>query len=244
MRYRWLLTVVAFLSLGLIVLTFKYPHEMISPGALIPAHQELTTDCFACHTPLFGASAERCIHCHAVADIGIRTTAGDAITAPGTDSPFHQELVKQDCIACHVDHAGSRLADNPHTFSHLLLKPKTRDQCENCHTAPENEIHKDLTTTCYLCHSTTAWTPATFDHDDFFELNRDHDASCVTCHENNVHTEFTCYGCHEHTPTNIRREHEDEGIRDFDNCVACHRNAHDEPEHGDRRSEGRGKRDG
>lgn len=39
------------------------------------------------------------------------------------------------------------------------------------------------------------------------------------------YSRYTCYGCHEHTPDNIRREHIEEGIRDFDNCVECHRNA-------------------
>jgi hypothetical protein len=30
---------------------------------------------------------------------------------------------------------------------------------------------------------------------------------------------------HEHNPEKIRREHIEEGIRDFRNCVECHRNA-------------------
>jgi hypothetical protein len=39
----------------------------------------------------------------------------------------------------------------------------------------------------------------------------------------NDYKKYTCYGCHEHTPANIRREHVEEGIRNFDNCVECHR---------------------
>lgn len=34
---------------------------------------------------------------------------------------------------------------------------------------------------------------------------------------------YTCYGCHERTAANIRREHIEEGIRKFANCVECHR---------------------
>ena len=41
----------------------------------------------------------------------------------------------------------------------------------------------------------------------------------------NDYSRYTCYGCHEHTPANIRREHIEEGIRKFDDCFACHRNA-------------------
>ena len=47
----------------------------------------------------------------------------------------------------------------------------------------------------------------------------------MTCHVRNDYSAYTCYGCHEHTPANIRREHVDEGIRQFDNCVECHRSA-------------------
>jgi hypothetical protein len=244
LKYRWLIGVVALASLALVVLTFRYPHAMISPGALIPAHQDLTDDCFACHAPFFGAVAERCTSCHVVQDIGLRTTTGVSITEPEARVPFHQDLTEQDCTACHADHSGSRLADNPHRFTHQLLKPETREQCSGCHVAPKNEVHQNLTENCSQCHNTDAWTPATFDHDRFFELDKHHNTTCITCHVNNVHTEFTCYGCHEHTPTNIRREHEEEGIREFDNCVECHRNAHDEPEHEGRGDDRSGRNEG
>jgi len=51
----------------------------------------------------------------------------------------------------------------------------------------------------------------------------------VTCHTGNDFKRYTCYGCHEHTPANVRAEHEKEGIRDFENCVECHRSADEEP---------------
>ena len=38
-----------------ILLAIILPHLMISPGKLIDAHVELTTDCFACHTPFWAA---------------------------------------------------------------------------------------------------------------------------------------------------------------------------------------------
>ncbi len=44
-----------------------------------------------------------------------------------------------------------------------------------------------------------------------------------TCHVGNDYKRYTCYGCHEHTPAKVRAEHEEEGIRDFENCVKCHR---------------------
>jgi hypothetical protein len=80
--------------------------------------------------------------------------------------------------------------------------------------------------------------PATFDHDKYFVLDRDHNVKCVTCHERNDYSRYTCYGCHEHSPEKIRREHIEEGIRDFKNCVECHRSA---DEH-DIRMPGRGRK--
>jgi hypothetical protein len=80
---------------------------------------------------------------------------------------------------------------------------------------------------------------ATFNHDKLFRLDSDHNARCITCHEGSDYRRYTCYGCHEHTPDNIRREHVEEGIRDYSNCVKCHRSADED----DIRGEGGGKRD-
>lgn len=110
-------------------------------------------------------------------------------------------------------------------FDHALLKKSTSDQCETCHKSPTDSLHKQITGNCLQCHSQKRWTPATFDHKDFFELDGDHNTSCVTCHVRNDYSQFTCYGCHEHTPANIRRKHIKEGISKFDNCVECHSNA-------------------
>ena len=60
----------------LVLLAIFLPQLMISPGKLIDAHAELTADCFACHTPFLGSTAEKCISCHRVAEIGIKTTKG------------------------------------------------------------------------------------------------------------------------------------------------------------------------
>lgn len=49
---------------------------------------------------------------------------------------------------------------------------------------------------------------------------------------------YTCYGCHQHTPANIRGEHIEEGIRNFANCVDCHRSADEEDIGGGERRDG------
>ena len=288
-RLLWFAIVVNLLVL--VALAFKYPHLMVAPGALEPEHAALATDCFACHAPLRGASADRCMTCHALADIGLRTTKGVAIKAmPAAGATrmkmsFHQELTEQNCMACHSDHAGPKLTQRSRKpFSHALLRVETRARCESCHVAPSNDIHRSLSISCARCHkteawkparfvhavlstielehceschkapadtlhrqikgscgqchTTKAWKPATFEHDRFFVLDRDHNASCATCHAANDYSKYTCYGCHEHTPANVRATHLDEGIRNFDNCVKCHRSADGESENergGDRK---------
>jgi len=236
----------------LAVLTFTYPHLMVGPGKLIPGHQKLESDCFACHAPLTGASSERCVSCHKPEDIGRLTSAGLPIAKPLTSTPFHQKLIRQDCVACHSDHAGVKRFKQQGGFSHALLQKQTRNQCESCHKAPTDPLHKQMTGTttdaaagattanCGQCHSQEKWTPATFDHDKYFSFDRNHTTECATCHVRNDYQRYTCFGCHEHTPVNIRRKHIEEGIRDYDNCVECHRSGDEHDIRGGGRGEGGG----
>jgi len=231
---KWILAVnVAVLA----ALTFIYPHLMVGPGKLIAGHQKINNDCFACHTALIGVQSEKCVACHKPADIGRLTTAGLPVVKPLATTPFHQELASQDCVACHSDHAGVKRYQTQGRFNHDLLKKSTSEKCQACHKAPTDTLHQQITGNCGQCHAQSKWTPATFDHDKFFVLDRDHNTRCVTCHVRNDYKQYTCYGCHEHTPANVRREHVEEGIRDFNDCVECHRSAN---EHDIRNRGGRG----
>jgi hypothetical protein len=214
----------------LAVLAFVYPHLMVGPGKLIPGHRSLEADCFACHAPFQGTASERCTTCHKPDDIGRLTTKGQPVTKPLTKAAFHQKLAEQDCVACHSDHAGVKRFRLQGRFKHDLLQKATRDQCHTCHKAPADELHRQMSGNCGQCHAQDRWTPASFDHDKFFVLDRDHNAKCATCHVGNDYSRYTCYGCHEHTPEKIRREHVEEGIRDFKDCVECHRSS---SEHGE-----------
>lgn len=273
MKRSWIWIIIVANLIGLIGLAFIYPSAMVSPGALIPAHAELANNCTACHQPFRGATADRCVECHTVADIGVLTTIGAPIkrlSKRTIRTSFHKELSEPKCSACHSDHG--RLVE--HRFSHALLRTSASEDCVSCHTAPTNDLHRDLNVSCNKCHATERWSPATFNHaalpsatlarcegchaaptdafhkqittactschtpqrwkpstfnhDRFFLLDRDHNASCATCHTNNDFTRYTCFGCHEHTVANIRSKHEREGVREFTNCVSCHRSGEDE----------------
>lgn len=287
MKLRWWWVVIV-TNLGVLVgLVFLYPKAMVSPGPLLPAHAAIADSCASCHTPWRGATASRCITCHVVADIGLRTTTGAAIAPSGGSAiraSFHQELLEQDCTSCHSDHQpttqrtfshsllrpatreacaachvppGNELHDNlslelscsrchstqawsPATFDHSMLDPATLEQCQSCHRPPTDDLHRRIVDSCSACHSPLGWRPSILDHSRFFVLDRDHNTTCATCHTNNDFSRYSCYGCHEHTPSNIRAEHEEEGIRNFENCVSCHRSADEDGREGGGRGRGRG----
>jgi hypothetical protein len=210
----------------LALLAVIYPHLMIAPGTLIEAHAELTRDCFACHDAWLGTPSERCLNCHKIKDIGVLTSKGVVLRPKPGKGAFHHKLVSHDCLACHSDHAGVlKFRRATGRFSHGLLDANTRGQCASCHAKPDDSLHRQVGGECSQCHSAERWKPASFDHQKYFELDRDHNARCVVCHVDNNYRRYTCYGCHEHTPDNIWAEHAEEGVRNLDNCVRCHRNS-------------------
>ena len=229
MKRRWLLALIIANLLGLGALVFAYPNFMISPGPLASAHAELTTDCFACHVPLRGATSERCVSCHAISDIGLRTTKGAPVASPRAKVALHQQLSTQNCLACHTGHQGSAPAlVSSKSFSHDLLLPAARAKCETCHTPPDTTVHRGMSANCGQCHSPQGWKPAKVDHEKLFLLDGDHNVACATCHVDNDTSRYPCFGCHEHQPDAIRAKHLREGISNYENCVQCHRSAHGE----------------
>jgi hypothetical protein len=286
---RSVLLIITANLLALVALAFAYPQLMVAPGALMPAHAALTNDCFACHAPLRGVTAERCASCHVAAEIGLRNTKGAPLAKPLPKAAFHRDLIEKDCAACHTDHEGPKLTlthGSRKPFSHALLLVATRERCESCHAAPKTALHRDLdpalacsqchrteawkpaafkhellakavldrcetchkpptdtlhrqiSGNCAQCHTPTKWTPATFDHAKYFVLDGDHNTTCVTCHLNGDYRRYTCYGCHEHTPERIRSKHQKEGIRNFENCIECHRSADEREGRGERGERG------
>ncbi|MCK5092520.1 MAG: class III cytochrome C family protein [Gammaproteobacteria bacterium] len=252
------------------ILVLVYPHLMISPGKLLDGHQDLTTDCFACHTPFLRSSPKNCMACHKPKEIGKLKTTGEKIIKQADAVAFHQKLIEQDCVACHSDHQGLKVYRKIHHFSHQLVMESVRKECSSCHKNPDDRLHKKLKLNCNvchtsdewkpasfehekyfrsvgskqctgchqkpddrlhrqlkgkcdICHSLDKWKPATFDHDEYFRFDKDHETDCITCHESNDYSQYTCYGCHEHSRRNIREEHIEEGIRDYEECTECHR---------------------
>ncbi|MBF0375525.1 MAG: class III cytochrome C family protein [Alphaproteobacteria bacterium] len=211
------------------VLVFVYPHLMVSPGQLTAGHAAQEGDCFACHDPFLGTPAKRCESCHTPERIGRFTTKGVPVAATiAGKGAFHQTLKGAPCVACHSDHRGvAKYRTATGRFAHAMLNEATRQQCATCHAAPVDAAHRQANQACATCHRQERWKPATLDHSRLFALDRDHDVKCATCHTGADYKTYTCYGCHEHSPAKIASEHREEGIRDYENCVRCHKNANE-----------------
>lgn len=242
MTPRWILIGILGVLAAVVALAFADPHRMVSPGDLRPAHASMQQDCFACHTPFAGVSSEKCVGCHAIADIGRVTTKGAPLDRRSHMPPFHQLLARQDCMACHTDHPRPRLTRNlAQPFDHAMLAADARARCSACHQPPADALHRGADLPCAQCHGVKAWKPAAFEHTQF-SLASPHDTACATCHVGGNYKAYTCYGCHEHQKGRIEAEHREHGIRDIDNCVRCHRGAdgeHGEGREGTERGEGR-----
>lgn len=223
MKSNTALLIVAANLAVLVVLAIFAPHLMISPGKPIDAHAEIAKDCFACHTPFLGSSPAKCITCHKVAEIGLKTTTGVPIAKEKKNVAFHQQLIEDDCVACHSDHKGVQAFRPIGRFSHELVQSDLQERCDSCHSGPGDALHLKIKGNCSQCHTQQAWLPATFRHEEFFRFDRHHDTECVTCHINNDYANYSCYGCHEHSRSKIREEHVEEGIYEYENCVECHR---------------------
>ncbi len=187
----------------------RFNHDATS-FPLAGAHRAV--GCQECHTGgRYRGTARTCIGCH----------QADYDRA---DSPRHAQAgFSTDCLTCHgmttwaglgFDHGGTRF---PLTGAHRAVtcnqchgdgvyagKPTT---CVSCHQTDYNTAASprhtlpSFGTTCTTCHTTTAWGPATFDHNATrFPLTGAHRAAtCDACHADGVYAgkPTTCVPCHQ-----------------------------------------------
>jgi len=182
-------------------------------------HDQLSTDCNSCHNTTDWESITTFNHAMILGD-----TKNDCISCHQSPKDAVHEMSGTNCIECHTTTKWK-----PATFNHDKILADSNSTCISCHQTPKDSFHDGAGTNCAECHSTTKWVPSTFNHASYFVLDRNHNSSCITCHINNNFETYTCYSCHEHSEAKIRNEHLEEGIRDFENCVSCHKssNEHD-----------------
>jgi hypothetical protein len=139
------------------------------------------TACAACHTkPSSHGSAlsGTCSSCHT-------TTAWKPATFNHDKAAFKLTGAHQS-VTCQKCHAGGGFSGAP-------------TACVACHTKPASH-GSALSGTCSSCHTTTAWKPATFNHNKAaFKLTGAHrSVTCQKCHGGGTFsgTPIACAACH------------------------------------------------
>jgi hypothetical protein len=123
------------------------------------------------------------------------------------DSP--EDHYPGQCSACHVTPGWL-----PATFNHTVAQAT---DCQACHVTDKPVNH--FSGQCSICHSTSRWKPSTINHT--FPVNHEGaQGICTNCHIPPNYYAYTCYQCHEHSRSEVKKEHE--GVSNIDNCIRCH----------------------
>jgi hypothetical protein len=153
------------------------------------------TDCYACHRQdyesvqdpnhVLGGYSTNCTECHTTNDWDDLINFNHNTT----QFPLTGAHITEDCINCHQQGYNN-----------------TPIECFGCHeedynTAQDpNHVSSNFPNECSVCHSTTAWTPAEFDHNlTQFPLTGKHiTTDCQDCHTSGYSgTPTDCYACHQ-----------------------------------------------
>jgi hypothetical protein len=168
-------------------------------GAATGQFQGLSTQCYSCHAREYqqatspnhiaGQFSTTCELCHGM-DNWLNAKFDHAST--GFPLTFAHAVPPRQCTDCHIN--------NNYNL--------TTTACVSCHlkdfqsTTNPPHVLGGFPTTCQTCHSTAAWSPATFDHSTVnFPLTGAHSVpprQCSDCHVNNNYnlTTTACVSCH------------------------------------------------
>lgn len=198
--------------------------------------------CSDCHTNPANYSEITCTNCH---------------TNPQTNNSHigigGYTYTSQSCLACHPNGDATGGFDHnqtnfPLTGAHSGVDcvqchangySGTPTQCVACHlsdynaTANPKHASAGFPQTCQDCHTTTAWEPSTFDHDQqYFPIysgkHKGEWNQCVDCHTiSGNFAQFSCIDCHEHNNAN-KMANKHEGVSGYQflssACLECHPN--------------------
>ena len=205
------------------------------------------TDCGSCHTPnawtpakfdhnlarfkLTGKHANvACENCHKNGQFS--GTPMDCASCHLAQNP-HGDVYSTDCALCHNPNGWDQVSFDHTQTGFVLDGAHTLLDCKQCHDntpasqmsatcgachAKDDNHNGRFGMNCGLCHSTTAWKPATFDHSlSNFPLTGAHASlACESCHANGQFSGLSsaCVSCHGE-PTYHR------GLFGT-NCGSCH----------------------
>lgn len=215
-----------------------FNHSAVYP--FTGAHLAIADNCNICHNGNYTNTPNTCNGCH---QANYNTTT----------NPNHTTLnLPTDCAMCHTTAPDWQPATFPiHnnywalTGAHAAIANdcaachngnynNTPSTCFGCHAAEYNSATNPnhaaagFPTSCQNCHTTTAWDPSTFNHDQqYFPIysgkHKNEWSQCVECHTTpNNFTAFSCIACHEHdNPTEMAGHHS--GVNGYQyNSAACY----------------------
>ncbi len=183
-------------------------------------YQLVYTECYQCHQDDFqvplnpnhalGNFGHDCLPCHT-------TTAWLPSTFSHNTTPFQLTGAHQ-TATCNQCHGSNQYQGLP-------------SACVDCHAQQfqnainPNHVANNFSQNCVECHTTTGWSPATFDHAlTGLPLTGAHvSVSCITCHvDGNYQLVFNnCYQCHQDDfQVPLNPNHALGGFNQ--NCQPCH----------------------
>lgn len=195
-------------------LNAKFDHNSVG-FPLTGGHADPPRTCSDCHVNNnYNLAGSTCYSCHQrdynsattpVPHAGFPTTCQQCHdTVQWSDGKFDHSTTGFPLTGMHTD--PPRVCTDCHKNNNYNL---TSTACYGCHqadfTGAKNPDHVagGFATTCELCHSTSGWSPATFDHSkSAFPLTGSHTVpprQCADCHINNNYqiTDITCISCHQ-----------------------------------------------
>jgi hypothetical protein len=187
-----------------------------------PASQQ---DCVACHQADYNREhagsgfPTTCLSCHNQSSWGNATVDHAALSGGFQLVGAHTTLA---CTACHAVPG----------YTLLFPKPASQNDCVTCHQTQFNSAHggQGYPNTCAMCHTVSAWTPSTFDHDSqYFPIysgtHQGRWSTCADCHTvPSDFSSFSCLTCHSQSSTDPNHT----GVKGYvyasSACYSCHRN--------------------
>ena len=192
-------------------------------------------DCIKCHASGYISTPSTCVSCHQA-------------NFNATTNPNHLTAkFSTDCQTCHNVTAWQPSTFNhntattfPLTGSHIGVACVTchtngysaiPTTCVSCHlpnynaTTNPNHVTAKFSTACETCHTVTAWTPSTFNHNTAttFPLTGGHiGVACISCHKNGYSPiPTTCVSCHL-TDYNTTTNPAHAAAKFSTDCLTCH----------------------
>jgi len=201
-------------------------HVVADCGRCHPNQQKdeyvnMSVECFSCHQQDYQQAREPnhvtakfetdCSRCHTIIAFSWKQSTFQHPEAPFRIDGAHSRL---ECASCHQG-----------------VFAGTSTECVGCHlTHYSNTMNPDhqqvhYPTTCTVCHSTSAWKPAQFNHSNTkFPLTGAHTRQeCSACHGNNQYTALLmdCYSCHQKHYLQATNPNHQKALFNRD-CAQCH----------------------